>query len=76
MGLRITEADGVTTPPELGPAFLRTLPRLVGSLPIIGPLFGLGLGALNVVFVRHDPERRSVADRVGQTRVVAKDRLG
>ena len=75
MGLRVTTADGVTTPPGWGPAFVRTLPSLVGAFPVIGGFLNLALQVINVILVHNDDERRSVHDRAGQTRVVKVDRL-
>ena len=75
VGLRVTRDDGTTSPPGWGPAFVRTLPGLIGAIPGVGPLLNLGLQILNIAFVVSDDERRSVHDRVGSTRVVKKDRL-
>ncbi len=75
VGLRITTKDGTSTPPGIGPAFLRVLPSLINVVPVVGPYLGLGLIILNVVFVAKDTERRSVHDRVGGTRIVRKERL-
>lgn len=75
MGLRVTEADGVTSPPGFGPSFIRTLPAVVGSVPGLGGLLTLVLNLVNISFVSRDDERRSVHDRFGQTRVVRKDAL-
>ncbi|MEM8745373.1 MAG: RDD family protein [Actinomycetota bacterium] len=76
MGVRVTLADGVTSPPGLGPAFTRTVPAIVGSVPGLGGLLTVALNVVNVVFVSRDEERRSVHDRVGQTRVVRRADLG
>jgi len=75
MGLRITKDDSVTTPPGWGPAILRAIPNLASAIPAIGGLIALVLGIMNIVFVSSDPQRRSVNDRVGVTRVVKKDHL-
>jgi len=70
LGLRVTTDDGMTTPPGAGPAFVRTLPSLVGAVPAIGGLLNLVLQIVNLVLVHSDDERRSVHDRAGRTRVV------
>ncbi|MEM9710930.1 MAG: RDD family protein [Actinomycetota bacterium] len=75
LGLRVTLADGVTSPPGVGPAFVRTLPTMVAAVPGLGGLLAGVLNLMNVRFVAADDERRSVHDRFGQTRVVHRDRL-
>ena len=75
LGLRITEEDGVSTPIEIGMSARRYLPTLVGLIPIVGSLLSIGVAVTNLVFVSNDHERRSVYDRVGNTRVVYANRL-
>jgi uncharacterized RDD family membrane protein YckC len=76
VGLRITEADGVTTPPALRNAAMRVIPiTLITAIPFVGGLAGLVILVLCLVWVSNDPERRSPYDRIGETRVVYKDRL-
>jgi uncharacterized RDD family membrane protein YckC len=70
VGLRVTAADGMTTPPGAEPAVKRSAVDLVGLLPVLGFALSLGVGILSVIYVAQDPERRSVYDRVGGTRVV------
>lgn len=72
VGLRVTLADGATTPPGLGPAVLRALPGLAGIIPLLGPFIGLGFAVASVFMVNNDPERRSAYDRIAGTRVVRK----
>ncbi len=76
LGLRITLDDGSMTPPGWGPAVVRALPSLVGWVPVIGFLLNLILWVANIALIATDPERRSLHDRVGNTRVVRVDRLG
>lgn len=70
LGLRVTQSDAETTPPGWDAALKRTAVNLVGVLPLVGSLLGLTVGILNLVWVAQDPERRSVHDKVGGTRVV------
>ena len=71
MGLRVTTADAQTTPPGWIPGVLRTIPIMFQWIPV----FGLLVAALNAYLVNSDPERRSIFDRIAQTRVVKADRL-
>jgi len=75
LGLRVTLADGRTTPPGLRPAVLRSLPGLAGIVPLVGPLVGIGFAVASLVMVNTDPERRSAYDRIAGTRVVRKRHL-
>ena len=76
LGLRITEADGVTTPPSLNSAAMRVIPiAIVTNIPLLGFLAGIAVLVMSIVWVSNDAERRSVYDRVGNTRVVYKNRL-
>lgn len=68
--LRITTEDGTTTPPGLPKAMLRSIPQVLGWIPVIGSLIGFTVGVLSLVWVKTDPERRSVYDRIAGTRVV------
>ncbi len=74
LGLRITRDDATTTPPGWGPAITRALPSLVGWVPVVGGLLSLILWVTNIVLVANDAERRSLHDRVGNTRVIRVDR--
>ncbi|MEO1065284.1 MAG: RDD family protein [Actinomycetota bacterium] len=74
LGLRITRDDAVTTPPGWGPAITRAIPSLVGWVPVVGGVLTLVLAVTNIVLVANDAERRSLHDRVGNTRVVRIDR--
>lgn len=74
LGLRITRDDAVTTPPGWGPAITRAVPSLVGWVPVAGGLLSLVLAVTNIVLIADDTERRSLHDRVGNTRVVRVDR--
>lgn len=71
MGLRVTTADAQTTPPGWIPGVLRTIPIMFQWIPV----FGLLVAALNAYLVNSDPERRSIFDRIAQTRVVKADHL-
>jgi uncharacterized RDD family membrane protein YckC len=76
VGLRITEADGSTTPPSLRHAAMRVIPvAIITNVPVLGFLAGIVILVLCIVWVNSDPERRSVYDRIGDTRVVYKNRL-
>ncbi|MEZ5246232.1 MAG: RDD family protein [Acidimicrobiales bacterium] len=72
LGLRVTLADGTTTPPGLAPAAVRSLPGFAGIIPLIGPLVGVGFAIASLIMVNNDPERRSAYDRIAGTRVVRK----
>ena len=74
LGLRITRDDAVTTPPGWGPAITRAVPSLVGWVPVVGGVLSLVLAVTNIVLIANDTERRSLHDRVGNTRVVRVDR--
>ena len=74
LGLRITEEDG-TTPVGWRGAFMRSIPDLLGNLPLIGWLIMLGAGIGSIFLINSDAENRSVYDRVGNTRVVRKQAL-
>jgi len=76
VGLRVTKPDGQTTPPGLGPAILRCLPWLSFMVPFLGPLAWIGVQIANIIMTSDDPERRSLHDRVGGTRVVHRYLLG
>jgi uncharacterized RDD family membrane protein YckC len=76
VGLRITEADGTTTPPSWRHAAMRVIPfAIITSIPLIGVLASLTILVLCLVWVSNDPERRSPYDRIGETRVVYKNKL-
>lgn len=76
VGLRITEADGVTTPPSVRTAAMRVIPiTILTNIPFLGFFAGIVILVLCLVWVSNDPERRSPYDRIGETRVVYKDRL-
>jgi uncharacterized RDD family membrane protein YckC len=76
LGLRITEADGSTTPPSWNSAAMRVIPiAILTNIPILGFLAGITVLVLCLVWVSNDPERRSPYDRIGNTRVVYKNRL-
>ena len=72
VGLRVTLADGSTTPPGFKAAILRVLPEFL-TAPI--PLLPFVIVILNIIFVLTDDEKRSVNDRVGSTRVVKASAL-
>ena len=74
VGLRITTADG-TTPPGYGPAALRSLPWLPTLIPLLGVVIWLGIVIASLVTISNDAERRSLFDRVANTRVVRKSAL-
>ncbi len=72
VGLRITEADGETSVTPRG-AVMRSLPYIVGLIPVLGGLIVLGCGIAAIVMISSDSaERRSIYDRIGNTRVVRK----
>lgn len=74
VGLRITDEDG-QTPVGWRGAFMRSLPSLLGNIPVLGILITLGAAIASLFMINSDPERRSAYDRIGSTRVVRKDRL-
>jgi len=74
VGLRVTTADG-TTPPGFSVAAKRNALFLITILPFIGAVVILVVLIVSIFFVSNDAERRSVFDRVGDTRVVFKNRL-
>ncbi|MEO0492515.1 MAG: RDD family protein [Actinomycetota bacterium] len=74
LGLRITDEDG-QTPVGWRGAFMRSLPSLLGNLPIIGIVISLGAAIASIFLINNDPERRSAYDRIGSTRVVRKDAM-
>lgn len=75
VGLRVTATDATTTPPGAEPAFKRAVVDLVGIVPGIGVIASIGIGLASAFFLVTDPERRSVYDRVGGTRVVHRQYL-
>jgi len=75
VGIRITNDDGLTTPPGFGPAIMRTLISFTGFIPGIGQVIPLIVLVANIIMVATDDERRSVYDRIGKTRVVYKRAL-
>ncbi|MFP6678752.1 MAG: RDD family protein [Dehalococcoidia bacterium] len=75
VGLRVTRIDGNTTPPGDQESAMRALPGLLGLIPWLGPLIALAIAVVSIYLVSNDPERRSVYDRIGGTRVVYKNRL-
>ncbi len=74
VGLRVTTAEG-TTPPGFPTAARRNAPFLITIIPLFGLLAILVMLIVSIVFVSNDDECRSVFDRVGDTRVVYKNRL-
>lgn len=74
LGLTITQEDGQT---RLDPqhAFMRSIPGLLGQIPVIGVLVSLVMVIGSIVGILNDDERRSFYDRIGKTRVVYKNRL-
>ncbi len=76
VGLRITEADGTTTPPSWRHAAMRVIPfAILTQIPLLGILASLTILVLCLVWVSNDAERRSPYDRIGETRVVYKSKL-
>lgn len=71
LGLRVTLADG-TTPIGYGPAAMRTVPWLPTLIPLLGVLVWLGVVIGSLITISNDPERRSLFDRVANTRVIRK----
>ncbi len=72
LGLRITEADGETSVTPRG-AVMRSLPYIVGLIPVLGGLIVLGCGIAAIVMIGNDSaEHQSIYDRIGNTRVVRK----
>ena len=74
VGLRITDEDG-STPVGWRGAFMRSLPGLLGNIPVLGILITLGAAIASLIMISNDPERRSAYDRIGSTRVVRKEYL-
>ena len=75
VGLRVTRIDGNTTPPGDQESAMRALPGLLNLIPVVGGLIALAIAIVSIYLVSNDPERRSVYDRIGGTRVVYKNRL-
>ena len=76
VGLRITEADGTTTPPSWRHAAMRVIPiAILTSIPVVSFFAGITILVLCLVWVSSDAERRSPYDRIGDTRVVYKNKL-
>ena len=74
-GLLVTEADGRTQVGWRG-AVMRSLPYILGFIPLLGLVIVVGcIIAAMVMIGGSDPERQSVYDRIGSTRVVYKNRL-
>jgi uncharacterized RDD family membrane protein YckC len=72
LGLAITTEDGSTTPVGAQKAVMRSLPYIIGVIPVLGFLVVLGSLIVSLVMISSDPERRSVFDRIGNTRVITK----
>lgn len=69
LGLRVTLDDAATTPPGLGRAVRRAVPNLIGIIPVIGAVAAIApIAAL--IMVLTDDQKRSIYDRIGDTRVV------
>ncbi|MEZ5246231.1 MAG: RDD family protein [Acidimicrobiales bacterium] len=71
LGLRVTMADG-TTPIGYGPATIRVLPWLPTMIPFLGVIAWLGVVIGSLIMMSSDTERRSLFDRIANTRVVRK----
>ena len=72
LGLRITEADGETPVTPRG-AVMRSLPYIIGLIPFLGFIAVVGCIIAALIMISNDTaERRSVYDRLGNTRVVHK----
>ena len=71
LGLRVTLPDG-TTPVGYGPAVMRVVPWVLTLIPLLGILVWLGVVIASLVFISNDAARRSVFDRVANTRVIRK----
>ncbi len=74
VGLRVTNASG-TSPLTFSVAARRNSPFLSTIIPFLGLVVMLVVFIVSIVYVSNDDERRSVFDRVGETRVVYKNRL-
>ncbi len=72
LGLVITTEDGSTTPIGAQKAVMRSLPYIVGIIPVLGILVVLGSLIVSLIMISNDAERRSVFDRIGNTRVITK----
>jgi len=72
LGLTITTEDGETTPPGARKAILRSLPYLIGNIPVLGFFVVVGALIASIFMISSDPENRSAFDRIGDTRVIAK----
>ncbi len=72
LGLTITTEDGVTTPPGAQKAIMRSLPYLIGNVPVLGFFVIVGALIASLIMISNDPENRSAFDRIGNTRVIAK----
>ncbi len=77
LGLRIVQRDG-TEPLGLPVGIRRSANKIlgiVGQIPILNIIIGLGLLVLNIVslvFLFSDEEHRTVMDRIGDTYVIKK----
>ena len=71
VGLRITDEDG-STPVGWRGAFMRSIPSLLGYIPVLGIIVTLGAAIASLFMISNDPENRSAYDRIGSTRVVHK----
>lgn len=71
LGLQITEADGETKVTPRG-AVMRSSPYIVGLIPVLGFLVVVVCAIAAIITISSDAERRSVYDRIGNTRVVRK----
>lgn len=72
LGLKITTEDGMTTPPGAQKAIMRSLPYILVNIPLLGFLVLIVSLIAGLIMISSDPERRSVFDRIGNTRVITK----
>jgi uncharacterized RDD family membrane protein YckC len=73
LGLRVVEAETLTTPPSMPVSIKRWVIGLVGFLhPLLGIIAILILSIMSLVWVFTDTMRRSIYDRIGGTYVIKK----
>jgi uncharacterized RDD family membrane protein YckC len=70
LGLRIVRADDHVTPPGWPTALKRWAITLIQLIPLLGALAQFVLAVLSLVWIFSDDEKRSIYDRIGNTRVI------
>jgi uncharacterized RDD family membrane protein YckC len=70
LGLAVVTADTDETPPGWTAGILRWIPGLVSNIPVIGPIIGLVIFIVSLVWLFNDEQRRTVYDRIAKTMVI------